>query len=75
MCTMHNSMRSLVSQIWVLCVSEVERTIVKPPLVDSPNKGYLGLRGQHDMHRLNFSINLPTKDTSEQHRVYQCVCY
>ena len=39
---------------------------VKPPLVNSPNKGHLPLIGQHDMHGLNFSIsiNLPTKDTS-----------
>ena len=35
-------------------------------LVENPNKGHLQLSGQHDMHRLNFSIqiNLPTKDTS-----------
>ena len=39
---------------------------VKPPLVDNLNKGHLPLSGQHDMHGLNFSIqiNLPTKDTS-----------
>ena len=43
-------------------------TVVKPPLADSPNKGHLQLSGQHDMHKLNFSIhvqiNLPTNDTS-----------
>ena len=39
--------------------------MVKPPLVDSPNKGHFQLSGQHDMHGLNFSIqiNLSTKDT------------
>ena len=33
--------------------------------MDSSNKGHLRLSGQHDMHGLNFAIqiNLPTKDT------------
>ena len=46
--------------IWHMCLQ------VKPPLVDSPNKGRLLLSGQHDMHRLIFSIqvNRPAKDTS-----------
>ena len=33
------------------------RYTIKPPLVDSPNKGHiLHVSGQHQMHRLNFSI-------------------
>ena len=65
-------------QIGALCCP-LNRGAVKPPLVDSLNRGHLLLRGQHDMHGLNFSIqiNLPTiKDTSKDNdRVHQCVRY
>ena len=53
---------------WCLCGLQLQAgrvtSTVKPPLVDSPNKGHLRLSGQHDMHGLNFSIqmNLPAKD-------------
>ena len=44
----------------------------KPPLVDSPNKGHLQLSGQHDMHKLNFTIQTSQLFEGQQITVKYC---
>ena len=48
-------------------------TTVKPPLVDSPNKGHLKLSGQQNNR--TFQYKRPPKNVKGQHRVHQCVRY
>ena len=56
---------------FLLIIHQELHNTVKPPLVDSPNKGHLQSI-KHDMHRLHVSIqiNLPTKDNTECTNVF-----